>query len=491
MKPWASLSLCALLPFVFPSSATNTSALQLKRSPDKDPTDFSWIKRWAAVGDSFTAGIGSGNVYSNDRGDVSCSRYDYSYPVILNQYFGPSVTQFKYSACSGATSEDISGQIKGLPSDLDLAVLTAGGNDLCLTSIIMKCILQSVTSESNCNKAITTAQDAIDNLLQSNVQDLLTSLDKKMNKDGIIVLASYAQYFDTSNDECTNQQDWVFPGQAGSTSLLLTKDRRSKFNTLVENTNKKLQAAVTAAAKNSKAKIVFADWDPWGESAKGRFCEQGASPDPFDKSNDRVLFFKLPTYKVLNPGLVMRDEFGFSGLETTSNVTSAMEEKDTADYLSALALDTREADVKQPACGKGLLSGALPDKIGKIFHPSKLGHEAMASFVSFAVTQARSSILGIDDPLCEPVNDLKCSQDSGSKQYASAYSLYLHTEEFCSSMKKNAPSGKYGWSYSKTYNKDTPDEATFSLELEQTASASDEKGVQSRRQPNPGRLRWQ
>lgn len=99
-----------------------------------DPTDFGWVKKWAAVGDSFTAGIGAGNVYSQNSEDISCSRYDYSYPVQMNQYFGSTVSSFTYAACSGATTSDIASQIAGLSSGLDLVVFTAGGNDLCLVS---------------------------------------------------------------------------------------------------------------------------------------------------------------------------------------------------------------------------------------------------------------------------------------------------------------------------------------------------------------------
>src|SRR5436305_1255998 len=57
-----------------------------------DPTYFGWVRRWAAVGDSFTAGIGSGSVYSKRREDVACSRYDYSYPAIVNKHLGSSVS---------------------------------------------------------------------------------------------------------------------------------------------------------------------------------------------------------------------------------------------------------------------------------------------------------------------------------------------------------------------------------------------------------------
>jgi hypothetical protein len=39
------------------------------------------------------------------------------------------------TACSGANSQDIQGQISALPSGLDLVLMTAGGNDLCLVSL--------------------------------------------------------------------------------------------------------------------------------------------------------------------------------------------------------------------------------------------------------------------------------------------------------------------------------------------------------------------
>lgn len=75
-------------------TSDNTSPSLRRRAAD--PADFSWIKRWACVGDSFSAGIGSGDVYSNRRADVACSRYDYSYPAIMNRKFGPSVQTFEY-----------------------------------------------------------------------------------------------------------------------------------------------------------------------------------------------------------------------------------------------------------------------------------------------------------------------------------------------------------------------------------------------------------
>jgi lysophospholipase L1-like esterase len=118
---------------------------------DDDPTDFSWVKRWAAIGDSYTAGIGSGNPLGgiltdelsivlpdgkiSGHGDWYCARYDQSYPMILDRLLGGQVENFQYFACSGDRSEQIYQQAQHLEGDLDLVVMTAGGNDLCLVRV--------------------------------------------------------------------------------------------------------------------------------------------------------------------------------------------------------------------------------------------------------------------------------------------------------------------------------------------------------------------
>lgn len=122
-------------------TGNNTISIDRIPSPDLlfkrdgDPSDFGWIKRWAAVGDSFTAGIGSGvqmgGVFQNQE-DWKCSRYDQSYPMVLNRAFGPAVNNFQFVACSGDRSEGIYEQVNAMSGDLNLAILTAGGNDLCL-----------------------------------------------------------------------------------------------------------------------------------------------------------------------------------------------------------------------------------------------------------------------------------------------------------------------------------------------------------------------
>lgn len=108
---------------------------------DSDPTDFSWVKRWAAIGDSFTAGIGSGKQLGSlvttdpeSRRNWRCSRYSYAWPQIVNHGLGPSVSNFQFPACSGDRTEGIYKQADALLGNLDVVMMTAGGNDLCLVS---------------------------------------------------------------------------------------------------------------------------------------------------------------------------------------------------------------------------------------------------------------------------------------------------------------------------------------------------------------------
>lgn len=102
---------------------------------DGDPTDYSWVKSLAAIGDSFTAGVGAGNhlgdVYHNQNSWI-CSRYDLSYPMLVKSIIGPSVREFQFPACSGDRSIQIFEQVKNLKGNIDMLIMTAGGNDLCL-----------------------------------------------------------------------------------------------------------------------------------------------------------------------------------------------------------------------------------------------------------------------------------------------------------------------------------------------------------------------
>jgi len=130
--------------------SVETSAPQNLTKRADDPSDFSWVNRWAAIGDSYTAGIGAGvamgdmlteelsitlpNGIISGHGDWYCARYDMSYPMIVDRLLGGQVEDFQFHACSGDRSQQIYQQAQQLDGKLDMVMMTVGGNDLCLVS---------------------------------------------------------------------------------------------------------------------------------------------------------------------------------------------------------------------------------------------------------------------------------------------------------------------------------------------------------------------
>ena len=83
---------------------------------DTDPTDPGWVNDFAALGDSYAAGIGAGNVLNGD-GDAACSRYDSAYPVIMHPMGFGGKPKFTFLACSGDESDKVIDQAKKIGDD--------------------------------------------------------------------------------------------------------------------------------------------------------------------------------------------------------------------------------------------------------------------------------------------------------------------------------------------------------------------------------------
>ena len=123
-----------------------------KREDTSISLDF--VQRWAAIGDSFTAGIGSGHrlgLPPTGSADWYCARYSYTWPQIVDRYIGTGRTNFQYPACSGDRSVGIYEQARSLEGDLNVVMLTAGGNDLCLARIYLPCSQAYITPQGFIN----------------------------------------------------------------------------------------------------------------------------------------------------------------------------------------------------------------------------------------------------------------------------------------------------------------------------------------------------
>lgn len=283
-------------------NASNTRS-KLQPRAEKDPTIFNWVKNFAAIGDSYTAGIGSGGpLGKSSNGDWSCSRFDQSYPMIVNNYLGTDVENFQFLACSGDRTEQIYEQAKQLEDNIDLLTLTAGGNDLCLAGIIKDCILMSFYGEKTCETILKKAEGNLDRIMRSNIKQVLLALKDKMADDGIVVFNSYAQFFNTKNDDCSEKQDWSFGSWAGAIwfdldpPLPLTIERRKRFNKLTKGLNDLIRDVVQEVQDEVDYTIGFSDWDLWAiEGVDGQMCHPSSSGAYPDEDQPDLLFFKPDT----------------------------------------------------------------------------------------------------------------------------------------------------------------------------------------------------
>ncbi|KAH7109411.1 glycosyl hydrolase family 71-domain-containing protein [Dendryphion nanum] len=114
---------------------------------DSDRLDFRWVESYLAMGDSFAAGIGVGEVRPESDA-YGCSRYSGAYPLKVQEAI--QSPNFVFTACSGDKSTDI---IKNQFSKawyigpgltqvrtFDLVTMSAGGNDVGFSDVLKGCL---------------------------------------------------------------------------------------------------------------------------------------------------------------------------------------------------------------------------------------------------------------------------------------------------------------------------------------------------------------
>jgi lysophospholipase L1-like esterase len=95
---------------------------------------------YAAIGDSFAAGVGARNYL-----DSSCYRSSKSYPRLLDADANRRLVAFP--ACTGSsTAEVIALQVPAIPSTAQVVTVTVGGNDVGFSSVMQNCFVFVRTS---------------------------------------------------------------------------------------------------------------------------------------------------------------------------------------------------------------------------------------------------------------------------------------------------------------------------------------------------------
>ncbi|KAE8375115.1 SGNH hydrolase-type esterase domain-containing protein [Aspergillus bertholletiae] len=452
--------------------------------PSKDPIDMHWILKWGAIGDSFTAGIGSGRLWDTSEEVKRCARYDRSYVAMIERIVGSSSLSFQWLACSGARSDDILKQAQKLETNMDLVVLTAGGNDLCLIDVLKDCIFVAY-NEQKCESAITRAKTKAAYVLEPALEKILVELDRHMKPNtGVVVFASYAQFFhalETTSDECAKHNNWAFPAIGGPfQTLKVDRERRRQYDELVQITNAGIEKTIAEMkARGIKYRLRFANWDDWASDPEvsGQFCWPGSSglyPDP---NQPNLQFFKPETKKkVVHDEIKKRDDANQLQSEDHSGVNGSFYYHSLHDTSPNPATEVIHSlhggdPIQYAGCeaahDKRSWGSGLPDRYGKFFHPNEQGHLTIASLVLHKVIAARASVLDEAHPICndEDRDYFQCRENRGGplSRYVQSHLLDQTYKTYCEEV--NPPKDEPSWKNERVFYKGTPEEHKYSISL--------------------------
>ncbi|POS70389.1 kinetoplastid membrane protein 11 [Diaporthe helianthi] len=416
-----------------------------------DPYDLSWVRKWAAIGDSYAAGIGAGSRYPDTS--IHCARYDQSYPAFIQDHeLMPQdpAAAFEYLACSGATSPEVlANQISKMGTGYDLITVSSGGNDVGLSAILNACVFQW-NPFKNCENEMQATLEAIRNTLPGNLDKLYAGLADKINTGRKIYVTGYATFFDNTTTACDNTT-WSF-WYNFMNKQYLTTERRTLMNELTQATNAAIEDAVARAGPS----FEFVGYDQYFTVLQGRYCEAGVKEPQGDR--DGLLFYEwtstdksstlLP--RGMDESELFADEWGLimagdtsdpdpekESMLTLRTETSKRTEEGILSSFGGDVVQPRQdgTDQEQPGVNQTVRgsieqmlteamvqnntlivslpdgSGADPvyrgrssltvseilnDKVERVFHPQPGGHAIIANLVLFRMFEDNAAVIKAD-----------------------------------------------------------------------------------------------
>ncbi|KAE9977706.1 hypothetical protein EG327_007646 [Venturia inaequalis] len=391
------------------------------RQDSIDLEDQSWVENWAAIGDSYAAGIGSGS-----RTHFSCSRYNLSYPALMNidDRLGDNPNRkFTYWACSGHTIDLItnhrflndprnSGQVNSLgEGSQDVITISAGGNDAEFGTILDHCIFGWTNPPTRyCDSTLRKSQLNIRTRIPAALDDLLTKAKTKLTSRGRIYITGYAQFFNSETTQC-NGVSWNYWYDSRSYWQYLTQQRRRTFNNLVIMLNHEIELAVQRAnAGSGTHQVVFVKIDGTYLKYGGLFCEPDAAEPAPDreaslmfnrKTKDRaiaVVASSTEKDELVAPG-TFEGQIASWISETLTEHPNWRDSVEDGNFAAVTPADTQAFegyDIGPAGISTQGLSWYFPDSVKRVFHPQPQGHAVIANRVFEEMRSQRAIMLGID-----------------------------------------------------------------------------------------------
>ncbi|EFR02691.1 hypothetical protein MGYG_05689 [Nannizzia gypsea CBS 118893] len=333
------------------------------------------LQNYAALGDSYAAGVGAG--FEVDNG---CWQFADSYPGLLNRSnLLPEAHTFQFLACSGVRMLDMDTYTNRAERKLhrsvaeyidkvenaSVATLSIGGNDVGFFNLLNACVYNFYGPFSgSCENMLDFASAVVhSSQFAEGYNAMLDLLLERRDLPSFRVLATgYSAFFDDSlTEDCNNYTLSYWPGWWHQS---LTVELRKRMNKICEDLNAKIGQIIEA---RSDDRVIWVNWAPRFD--KHRFCQPGKPP-------------------------VNGDDTWFFDVEFRSWVPDEVVDIETCEHESSLSGDWGE----RALCGVAIVKAKFPyattqgvnDSVSakggrepfapstaRLFHPTLQGHQAI------------------------------------------------------------------------------------------------------------------
>ncbi|KAI1082212.1 SGNH hydrolase [Whalleya microplaca] len=353
---------------------------------------------FAAFGDSYSAGIGTGF----DGKEDACRHGLHAHSRLIADDLsaiagGRNNTAFQFLSCTGATTQEIlsrgggggdESQIDAFNASLpaDFALLSVGGNDLGFFDVINACVFRFYNFYSGtCEAALASTRahiesDDFDNRLQVILLEILDRERWEKKPWFVITVTGYARFFNEVTDECDDMSFGVWWN-----GPKLKKELRLQMNAMVLAANAKIRRAVDGVnARFTEDKVLFVDYDK--EFRGHRFCEENVTEPDYSRTD--TWFFLIGGPDNARNDTLPKHAFELETLSSSSPLvdpSSCLEPaQKSGDWgelaLCYMAMSRQRDPTLQLARGDFMAENSMwyvPTYYGKTFHPRSLGHEVM------------------------------------------------------------------------------------------------------------------
>ncbi|KAI2626685.1 SGNH hydrolase [Hypoxylon sp. NC1633] len=357
------------------------------------------VSGFVALGDSYSAGIGTG--FEGKEDDCRHGLGAHAQLIatdLLAAHGGRNASAFQFLSCTGATTAQIlsggeDSQVDAFNATLpaDFALLSVGGNDLGFFDVINACVFRFYNFYSGtCESALANAKtqiesDDFENRLRVLITEILDKVRWEKRPSFTITVTGYARFFNETTDPCDDMSFGVWWN-----GPRLKKELRVNMNAMVLTVNAKIRQTVdNINAQFVRDKVLFVDYDALFDGH--RFCEDGAVEPDYERTD--TWFFLVggpdnarngtqqpppppPTKETsLPPASVLVDP--------SSCLEPAQRSGDWGELALCYMAMSRAQDPNLRLAGGDLAAlnsmWYVPTYYGKTFHPRSRGHEAMRS----------------------------------------------------------------------------------------------------------------